>query len=522
MGVTQLIDRFLEFEDRNDLFEHEILGFKFWHFARFEFYRDVLLKQLADVGQPHDKILSPEATTLEKVQARLKKLRWYGSHHLGNRSLGHLSNKDIIVTSHPRRFKEEGFYTCPYTDTFLSRLESSYYVFEEPYYLGHSSPVRTENLKYLDSAILRASMKRKLLGSLNRGTSGSEAAMFKDLAKKLNVEFGVSFDAEKFQQAMLNLTWQCICLKKELGKLIDAVSPKLIIEVISYTMVNMLLTSLAKKRGIKTVELQHGTMTQHHVAYNFHRKRVLETFPDYLFAFGNNWKRSTRLPLDEDRVIVTGFPYIEKKAEQYAGGYEAPCQKNTILFISEGLVGKALSRLACELAGMVDMDRYRIIYKLHPGEYLHWRKRYPWLIDSQIEVADSYENSIYHYFAISQYVVGVSSTAIFETLPFSLKIFIYAVTNHEYAQDLYMRGYAELISSARDISRALNSHTPDTSCIVSDFWEPNATRNVVEKIQGVLSGSLAKNLSAAPETLAPSGRIPPQTPREEKMESKQL
>ena len=55
--------------------------------------------------------------------------------------------------------------------------------------------------------------------------------------------------------------------------------------------------------------------------------------------------------------------------------------------------------------------------KLHPGEYETWRKNYPWLEkNKKIRIIDSLEHNIYECFAMSDYQVGVSSTAIYLSL----------------------------------------------------------------------------------------------------------
>ena len=40
-------------------------------------------------------------------------------------------------------------------------------------------------------------------------------------------------------------------------------------------------------------------------------------------------------------------------------------------------IGRELSKLAVELSGKIQGTDYKIIYKLHPGEYQDWKNRYP-------------------------------------------------------------------------------------------------------------------------------------------------
>ncbi len=52
-------------------------------------------------------------------------------------------------------------------------------------------------------------------------------------------------------------------------------------------------------------------------------------------------------------------------------------KKKQIIFISQGITGKELSKKAVELSD--NNNGYKIIYKLHPGEFAEWDKEYPWL-----------------------------------------------------------------------------------------------------------------------------------------------
>ena len=49
-----------------------------------------------------------------------------------------------------------------------------------------------------------------------------------------------------------------------------------------------------------------------------------------------------------------------------------------IIIVSQGTVGNELSKLALNLSNAQNFD-YKIVYKLHPGEYGRWKVEYPWL-----------------------------------------------------------------------------------------------------------------------------------------------
>ena len=93
-------------------------------------------------------------------------------------------------------------------------------------------------------------------------------------------------------------------------KILNKIQPKLILEVVSYSLNRMVLNRLAFERSIPVVELQHGTMGREHIAYNYKEKKQLPELPDYYWIFGQFWKKNTRLPcpqkmsLQRDRRIM--------------------------------------------------------------------------------------------------------------------------------------------------------------------------------------------------------------------------
>ena len=257
--------------------------------------------------------------------------------------------------------------------------------------------------------------------------------------------------------------------------------PKILIEVNSYCFNCLLFNELAKKRGIKIIELQHGVIGKDNIAYNFYRKINLDTFPDYIFLFGDFWKKNVNFPITKKQLIVTGFPYMENQLNNYKNHNNRIDNVQNILFISQGTIGKKLSKLAIDLNEIINHKKYKIIYKLHPGEYDRWKREYPWLLNKSIDIIDNNTKDIYYFFQRSKYQVGVYSTALFEGLHFDLTTIIYKVNGHENVEDLYKKGYAILVSSAKEIKNNLENYKK--VIIDKEFlWKSNSTINIISNI----------------------------------------
>ena len=148
----------------------------------------------------------------------------------------------------------------------------------------------------------------------------------------------------------------------------------MIFVVVAYE--NQAVVAAAKDLGIKVIELQHGTISDYHLGYSYPLKTRLDGeikyFPDQILTFGDYWINEDNCPISKEDIIPIGFPYFEAQSKDYMN---IQPDEHQILFISQGVIGKYLSKLAYQLA---DKSKdFKIIYKLHPGEYETWKENYP-------------------------------------------------------------------------------------------------------------------------------------------------
>jgi hypothetical protein len=247
------------------------------------------------------------------------------------------------------------------------------------------------------------------------------------------------------------------------------------------------VNSIAKIKNIPTIELQHGIIGKNTIAYNFYKKMNIATFPDFIFLFGDFWKNEARFPINDSKLISVGWPYYEIKRNRYLKLKEKNL-KNKILFLSQGTVGKDLSKIAFEVSKMLDPNYYKIIYKLHPCECSRWIKEYPWLVGSNIDVICSNENDIHFYFSQASAQVGVYSTAIFEGLSYGLKTFICKLYKYYTMNVLYEKEYAILIETATELSSHLKKlcEANITKTNVDQFFKNNSLDNIKKNIETII------------------------------------
>ena len=154
-------------------------------------------------------------------------------------------------------------------------------------------------------------------------------------------------------------------------------------------------------------------------------------------------------------MVETYMKIAENKNSE--DGNNGETQEKQILFISQGVIGKYLSELAYETASNInDSQNFKLIYKLHPGEYGTWKENYDYLTKAvdkfdNITVIVKNQLPLYELFAKSYYQIGAFSTAIYEGLAFNCKTFIINVPGVEYLDDLIDKNIVKKVKNSKEL-----------------------------------------------------------------------
>lgn len=484
------VEKFLEIEEKYNLYEDTVDGINYWVYARYQIWENLLKNIQPELGESH---VVAKKNIWEKLIIYRKLL-------IRGIFQGRIKKTDICFLGHPRRIYENGIYKCKYTEALVREFSNSC-VLEYPYQMRHYAPVETQNLVYLDilqikSVLLylayRCLMKPKYY-RLENAVREKTQNLFQELEKNFNIKIDLDKNVHFIVEQIIYYKASVSSLEKIINKL----NPKIFIGVVGYDLTCMMINEICKKKHIPTVELQHGAL--HEIAYKYKTKYQIKQLPDYILLFSEFWKNYINLPMLEKRIITVGFPYFEYQVKQ-AKRIEKYCDdKCNILFLSQGLIGKKLSELAMDLSKKIDMNKYRVFYKLHPGEYEVWQENYKGLKESNLIVLDSQEYSLYDYFATSQIQIGVSSTALYEGLGFGCRTFIYHIeTSEQYAGYLCDAGYAKYVENCEELIKRILCEESE-NCQTKGLWKENSLNNmkkiiceIVEEGKGI---ECEKNIS---------------------------
>lgn len=473
--MDQLKD-FLEIEKKYNLYEEEIEGINYWNYSRFIVWRDEIRKNEYDLSSGEGK---KKKKIGEKIRIALGLLK---------NSLLHANttkkNVQVLILNHERRVLDGKDYICKYTETLTDNLED-YVVLEHPYQEKHFQPVRTQNLVYSDRYVIMGNLYAKIATKMKTKYYHDiwkqvKATLEKPIAEMEN-SYHVKLDMDKVVTDIVKRFLMCKVRKKSYRRFLEKVNPKVIVEVVGYSMDHMIFNELAKERNILTIELQHGAISDWHCAYRYNTQHIVPQIPDKMLIFGDYWKNFLQLPIKDADIVSIGFPFFEKNIDKYIKRDNH--KKYEILFLSQRTIGKQLSQFAVECYKQLDLSKYHIIYKLHPSEYYEWREKYPELKEcQQMEVVDSGEKDLYDYFAEADLQVGVYSTSVYEGLGFRIPTCIYYLEGSCALQKLCDLGMAGLVKTPEDLQNYIENNQKN-EIDYSFFWKENAAQNLLNYVK---------------------------------------
>jgi hypothetical protein len=451
LSVREVCEKIWAMETDLSLFERTFGGVPLWPLNRMKVYYRIC-QGAGLFSTPHS----------ERITAR------HGFSAVGNtlaapfRSpLLKKQKRSYLVFDHPRKVLLNGEYVDIYTKQLLETLPPEETEVFENWQFGRHLTRKTAARTYLDSLAV-GSFFHSLVP--HRFTKEEKASIL-EIENRIQLDFDVRLPLlHHFGQEVRH---HCFGLDY-FSKLLEQRAPKRVYLVVSYSHYKRALICAAKRLGIETVEIQHGTFSPYHLGYNFPNVETeVPCFPDRFYSFGDYWNDLAKMPIGKERIETWGFDHFCRQLKTVQG---EPRDPKAILVVSQGVIGKQLSSVVAELA--LKLPDYHITCKLHPGEYTLWRKDYPALVDAaglrNVTVVDQDKIGLYTRFARSRYLVGVFSTAIYEGLALGCTTFIVDLPGAEYMDYLVDKKMVIKVKTADDIAEAARAGA-QTASFESEF-----------------------------------------------------
>lgn len=340
-------------------------------------------------------------------------------------------------------------------------------------------PKIRKNLYFKDLIGLKIFLKSKTVGSLKK----EDCKVIDDFIEKLkSVFYEHDLDFKYYEKKLIGILRKIPFYFIEYEKILKRSNPKVIfVEDGNYGGENSVLIAIAKSFGIKVGEFQHGYVGLNHVAYNYQFDNIknIEEYkrfvPDYYLTYGKFWSENIRII---GKSVEVGNPHFENMIKKYIRKTRVEEEKN-ILVVSQGTVTKKMVEFTKELVKIIDSKKYKITFRLHPGE-VAFKERYEKLyeIDS-IQVSNS--GDIYELISRSDIIIGSSSTTLFEAKAFDKTVYILRNSDSEL---FISKEFGIWVNSAEEFYENILQNKQDKKKEEkSFFWADNWEENYKEFLQ---------------------------------------
>lgn len=205
----------------------------------------------------------------------------------------------------------------------------------------------------------------------------------------------------------------------------------------------------AEQLRIPTIELQHGLINNMHLMYSYtkgHKYSGLASLPTAFISFSDFWLKNTYFPVEKSFSVGNSFfsNHIKKSDHVYD------------LTIISSIIHSA------DMMSLIDdMQKKgfagRMCLKLHPNqlnEMDHIRSHYNF--NEQVQVVYN-EFTIKQLLSVSNAILAIQSTTVYEALQADVKVFIYKVKDYSMHEDVFFNKNVYLISSSEELISNLDN-----------------------------------------------------------------
>lgn len=398
------IDTFYKIENANiELWEKSLLGCQLWKTSRDGVYKKFIRLK----NNNNEETLKSIGETPKSIFSKLKHV-------------------DFIVIENPRKKKLDNRYFDPYTENLVNNLElnnENYIIlnngYKNNYFKNSKYKSYTSNIRFLDSAL------RKLLAFFLR--SSQTCRQYISLISKI-------FEVDCKKDLLFFISNYFIDYIK-FSLIFAMTKPKKIFIVCSYGKEGIIQS--ARDQNIKIIEMQHGIIGNFHPGYVF-GDIYPKHFPDEIWLFGKYWLENTKFPISNFKTYKKfdiSSDALNKKFKDI---------KNPILIISQKSARNMIIQMTIKLAKKNYMHQF--IFKMHPKEvddYNFFVEKFNKYKNIIVSRADSMESLI----KISQCMISVDSTSIFEALHEYIPVFLLPDTSNKFFDNLINDEYVKVLKN---------------------------------------------------------------------------
>lgn len=171
-----------------------------------------------------------------------------------------------------------------------------------------------------------------------------------------------------------------------------------------------MIINVAKRRGIKVAEIQHGVLGI--IPYGIEPEMEYNDYcPDYLFTFGDFWNDKIKLPV---QALSMGHPHLNATLREK--GFRE--RELSLLILSQPGITKQLLDICLDIR---KKNKMKIIFRPHPIEVIS--DEFISLCHSNEIIISDKKKDLYSEFRRVTAVCGMYSFSLYEAFAFNLKVY---------------------------------------------------------------------------------------------------
>lgn len=440
LSLEYIRDVFLEIEEKNNVFDLKYQDVYFWKLIRFELF-ELIKKELGVSEEGHP------LTKKDKIVKALK-LIWFSFCNI--KRVKQIKTSDVMFLTHGRKTLVDGEFTDIYLNRKMKELDDSnisYTVIDRPDHYGNHLGEMKNNYLYFErfGFIIREGFYKIFINKIDLNSNKENIENIKlDIKEMLGIDINLEFLIKR----------RIFRFKHDLKYyklLLDKINPKKIYLVVSYGKEDLIY--VAKMKNIVVLEMQHGVISTYHMGYHFPYNINIPYVPNQIVVQGKYWIDSVAYPINCNINVDTINTFNTQLTTN-----DLP-KENSVVFISQGSIGRELSKIA---AGFCMNNSINCYYKLHPSEFNIWKSNYKELVIAnqlgKINIVMQ-EHNIYELIQKSKYVIGVYSTAIYESLMYDYtKVYVINIEGYQYMDYLIKNNYIKLLNEKFTLEDLENSN----------------------------------------------------------------
>jgi hypothetical protein len=302
------------------------------------------------------------------------------------------------------------------------------------------------NINTRSVSALLARGEGRLPAPLVRGSrplsAGHQAV--RELRERLSGRFDRSIDLPAVLTEPLAVYFQ---YRRHFSRLFARHAPKAI--VVNNNGLLKGLFAAARAHRIPTLELQHGATSPEGAFWSYPRSIRSDhaglTLPTAFLTFADYWTTQSNYPVRH--AITIGNRHLFQP--------QSPNTTGDVAVISAYMYQKELGELARHLA--TRFPERRFYFKLHPHQFKSFKEiSGEFALQPNVRIVTD-DLTLTQLFTLSDFVIGIYSTALYSALQANKNVMIYRRANYSFIKDIF--AYCELFSSPDEAASIIsNAH----------------------------------------------------------------